>query len=263
MIVFHGAARHLGAMQARPILLRTPLMRLAGVLWLLAGSFYLTCETIAAAGFPGYSYAHNYISDLGVPYDGMIHGRALHSSLAQLMNFGGFIVDGTFYGLATVAASWAIFRSGRGRAGAGFLMLGLIHAVGTILVGSVPNGPREVALGFAPIHLIGAAMSIIGGNAALLAAAGCSRRFGAPVAYRMTCVVLGLFGFASLALLEAGGLTGRAILPDGLLERGAVYPITAWEIMTGAAVLLGNRGKVLYRKLGSAAGLRNGKYFRK
>lgn len=252
MIVFRRTARHVGVMQARPMLLRTPVMRLAGVLWLLAGTFYLTCETITAAAFPGYSYAHNYISDLGVPYDGMIHGRALHSALAPVMNFGGFIVDGTFYGLATVAATWAAWRMGWSRAGAGFLMLGLIHAIGTIMVGSVPNGPREVALGLAPIHLIGAAMSIIGGNAALLAAAGFSRRFGAPVAYRMACVGLGLFGFASLALLEAGGLTGRAILPDGLLERGAVYPITAWEIMTGAALLRAQsrkRGKVLYRKL--------------
>ena len=218
-------------MQACLTLFRTPLMRVAGVLWLLAGTLYLTCETIAAAGFPGYSYAHHYISDLGVPYDGLIHGRALHSSRAWVMNFGGFILDGALYGLATVAATWAVCRSGWSRAGAVFMAVSLIHAIGTILVGSVPNGPREVALGLAPIHLI--------------AMAGFSRRFGAPAWYRAVCVGLGLFGFISLALLEVGRLTGGAILPDGLLERGAVYPITVWEIMTGMAILIGRRNSTI------------------
>ena len=226
-------------------LFRTPLMRVAGVLWLLAGTLYLTCEIIAAAGFPGYSYAHHYISDLGVSYDGLIHGRALHSSRAWVMNFGGFVLDGAFYGLATVLATWAVCRSGWSRAGAVFMAVSLIHAIGTILVGSVPNGPREVALGLAPIHLIGAAMAIIGGNAALIAAASFSRRFGAPAWYRAVCVGLGLFGFVSLALLEVGGLTGRAILPAGLLERGAVYPITVWKIMTGMAIVIARRNSAL------------------
>lgn len=228
--------------------LQAPLMRAAGALWLLAGTCYLTCETIAAAAFPGYSYAHNYISDLGVPYDGAINGRALRSGLAGVMNLGGFILDGAFYGLAAIAA-WTAGRGlagggladGQGRAGMVFLGLGLIHAAGTILVGAVPNGPREVAAGLAPLHLIGAAMAIIGGNAATLAAAAFSRRFGAPPGYRRACIALGLLGFASLAGLEARGLAGGAILPDGVLERGAVYAITAWEILTGAAILRAGR----------------------
>ena len=45
----------------------------AAVLWITAGVGYLTLEAIAAASFrPQYSYAHNYIGDLGVTCGGMI-----------------------------------------------------------------------------------------------------------------------------------------------------------------------------------------------
>ena len=57
-------------------------MRLAGALWLLAGIAYLTSETAAAAAFAGYSYAYDYVSDLGVPYVVVVAGRVLRSPLA-------------------------------------------------------------------------------------------------------------------------------------------------------------------------------------
>ena len=192
-------------------------VRLAGALWLAAGLTYLASETIAAVAFPGYSYAANYISDLGVPY-AMPGG---HSSLAWVMNFGGFILDGLLYGAAAVI----VFRSGASRA---FLALALIHAVGTILVGSVHSGPREVASGLHGLHVLGAAMAIIGGNLASIAASS----FGTP-AYRQISLGLGLIGLLSLVLLEANRLLGTAILPDGVFERGSVYAITAWELLTG------------------------------
>jgi len=45
----------------------------AAVLWITAGVGYLILEAIAAASFrPPYSYAYNYISDLGVTCGGMI-----------------------------------------------------------------------------------------------------------------------------------------------------------------------------------------------
>ena len=49
--------------------------------------------------------------------------------------------------------------------------------------------------------------------------------------------MLGLFGLASLAMLEGNRVAALALGPDGLLERGSVYPITAWEVMTGLALL--------------------------
>lgn len=200
--------------------------RLAGTLWLLAGIFYLLSEAIAAAAFPGYSYGQNYISDLGVPYP-TAEG---HSSLAWVMNFGGFILDGMLYGTAAFIASRMVRPAGRL-----FLLFAATHAVGTIMVGIVHSGPHEVAEGIHRFHVIGAAMAIIGGNAASIAAS----RSGAPTLYRRISLGLGLFGLISLAMLEANRVLGTAVLPDGMLERGSVYPITVWEILTGLMLITG------------------------
>ena len=48
--LMHNLVQHRGSV---PPLHRTPLLRLAGLLWLLAGATYLASETIAAAAFPG------------------------------------------------------------------------------------------------------------------------------------------------------------------------------------------------------------------
>jgi hypothetical protein len=81
-------------------------------------------------------------------------------------------------------------------------------------------------------------MAIIGGNAASLAAS----RSECPALYRRISLGLGLFGLISLAMLEANRLSGTTILPHGLVERGSVYPITLWEILTGAMLLTSKRG---------------------
>jgi hypothetical membrane protein len=148
------------------------------------------------------------------------------------MNIGGFILDGLLYGAAAFTARRAVRPVGRL-----FLLIAVIHSVGTILVGIVPNGPREIAPGIQHFHVIGAAMAIIGGNAASIAAS----RFDAPAIYRRLSLGLGLFGLISLALLEANRVTGTIILPDGILERGSVYAITVWEILTGATLLTSRR----------------------
>jgi len=209
--------------------------RLAGALWLLAGLLYLASETATAIAFPGYSYARNYISDLGVPYLGTIDGRVLNSPLAGVMNIGGFILDGVLFATAAVVTRRAV-RSGW-QAGNVFLILALLHSLGTIGVGTIHSGPRELAAGIHYLHVIGAGMAIVGGNAALIAAAFAARRFGAPWPYRRVSAVLGLLGLLGIVALEIGAFG----LPAGMLERASVYPITAWEIITGLAILAARR----------------------
>ncbi|MEO6716228.1 MAG: DUF998 domain-containing protein [Novosphingobium sp.] len=222
-------------MDAEPTDLNKPVMRLAGSLWLLAGICYLAAEAIAAAAFPGYSYARNYISDLGVPFDGFINGREIHSPMAPVINFGGFILDGLLSAAATVAAIAAIgVKRSSGTLFAGFA---LVHSTGSILVGTFHSGAHEAARGLAQFHVIGAAMAIIGGNCASIAAASLSRQFGAPPGYRMASRWLGICGLLGLALLEAGRASGLAIAPDGVLERGSVYAITLWKILTGLTIV--------------------------
>jgi hypothetical protein len=51
-------------------------------------------------------------------------------------------------------------------------------------------------------------------------------------------VAIGVVGLACLVALIIDGTNGSRLLPVGLVERGAVYSIIAWEIITGAAILL-------------------------
>lgn len=66
------------------------------VVWIIGPLWYLVCEAITATGFRGYSYASNYISDLGVPERGMLDGRILDSPLHNVMN-AGFIGEGILF----------------------------------------------------------------------------------------------------------------------------------------------------------------------
>ena len=211
-------------------------MRSAGTLWLLAGLTYLASETIAASAFAGYSYAANYVSDLGVPYPVAAGSGQSLSRLAWVMNFGGFILDGLLYAAAAIIALRGC-RADRKRATV-FAAFAAVHSLGTILVGSIHSGPREIAAGIHAYHVIGAAMAIAGGNAASIAASRLAARAGAPLAYRRVSLGLGLFGFLGLAMLETNRVVGAALLPDGIFERAGVYPITAWEIVTGLTILI-------------------------
>lgn len=233
------ALRHHQDMDAGPTPCNKTLIRLAGVLWLLAAICYLASEAIAAAAFPGYSYALNYISDLGVPYDAIIDGRTIHSPMAFVINFGGFILDGVLSAAAAIAAMFAV--GVRRRAGSLFLAFAIVHSLGSILVGTVHSGAREVAAGIKDFHVIGAAMAIIGGNCATVAAASLSRWLGASPVYRIASMALGICGLLSLALLEASRASGLAIAPDGILERASVYAITFWKILTGLTILVASR----------------------
>ena len=59
-----------------------------------------------------------------------------------------------------------------------------------------------------------------------------------PRRYRLVSVAIGVVGLACLVALILDGANGSRLLPAGLVERGAVYSIIAWEIVTGAAILL-------------------------
>ena len=51
------------------------------------------------------------------------------------------------------------------------------------------------------------------------------------------CVAIGAAGIACLLALVIDRASGPRHLPVGIVERGAVYSIVIWEIMTGAAIL--------------------------
>lgn len=179
--------------------------------WVVGVVGYLILEALAAAAYlPAYSYAYNYISDLGKT-----------GPRAPLMH-AAFCLQGSMFLLG------ALFIVGvpRGRRCRPFVALVSANAVGNILVGTVPSGL---------VHLTGAALALGGGNAAILAGAALlvpHLRW-----YRGVSTVIAALGFMCLVLLVANC---RA-LPVGVWERGSAYSIFLWQLVT-AAVLLGRRG---------------------
>jgi hypothetical protein len=65
-----------------------------------------------------------------------------------------------------------------------------------------------------------------------------SRQIDAPCWYRAVSIALGLLGLLCLAMLLIDrGSTTINLLPEGAWERGSVYTVTVWEILTGVCLL--------------------------
>jgi hypothetical membrane protein len=185
--------------------------RVAAVLWLVGAAVYLVCEAVAAVRLRGYSYVDDYISDLGGD---------------PVMSVGGFILHGGLFLAGAVVFCGSCPKLGwPGRV---FVMMAAANAIGNVIVGTVR---------FGVVHATGAALAILGGNLAVIVAGVGSRRIHAPSAYRRASVAVGAFGIACLLTLVIDGANGSRDLPVGVVERGAVYSIVVWEIMTGAALL--------------------------
>lgn len=179
--------------------------RVAGVIWLLGGIVYLVCEAVAAAGFPDYSYLYNYISDLG--------GSAV-------MNLGAFVTHGVLLLLGAVIVTRGLSL---GRLGHGLVFAAAVNAAGNVMIAIVPSASPHAV----PWHGIGAALAILGGNAAVILGGLCSRWSD----HRRVSIVLGIVGFGCVIALVLG------VQPAGLVERGSVYTIIAWELLTGVVLL--------------------------
>ncbi len=191
----------------------------AAVAWSSAGLAYLTLEGIAAAAFrPHYSYAHNFISSLGIPSNG--------SPLAWLMNTA-FCVQGTLFLVGAILAVRAVEARKAGL----FVTVAAANAVGNLLIAAFHSGPASHPNGTAWVHAIGAMLAIVGGNAAILAGSRIVSGW-----HRKVSVALGAFGLLSFALFVIE-LKESSSLPLGVLERCSVYSITAWQLLTAAWLL--------------------------
>src|SRR5580692_8221973 len=135
----------------------------AGAIWASAGVFYLVAEILAAQRFaPPYSFAWNFISDLGVTDCGVvIAGRQLCSPLHGLMN-AAFITDGL--ALLTGALLLSKQLSSKTRS---FIGCSIAFAVGMTLVGLFPGSFDQLKNGTGIFHVLGGALGIFGGNFAL------------------------------------------------------------------------------------------------
>lgn len=195
----------------------------------LGGLWYLLMETLAAVAFPGYSYSHNFISDLGVPDPGEFQGRAIDSPLANAMN-AGFVGQALLVTLGAVMLFWAFPR---GRARGGVLVLALIHSVGISLVGLVNGSQRNAEAGLVGFHFGGALLAIIAGNALIVLLGRKSLDVAASKFVRRISLGLGILGVASvIILLVTSFFTGTLFLFDyGTWERLSVYTILGGQVL--------------------------------
>jgi hypothetical membrane protein len=202
--------------------------------WLAAGVGYLILEATAAAGFqPGYSYTHNLISDLGVTEHVALRGMAIGSPRAYLMNTAFYL-----QGIGFLAGALLLVRGVGTPKNVPFLCFAAANALGNVLVGTFHSGLAAAADGTAAVHRTGAALAIIGGNAAIIAGSSIMRKAGFPQWYRAASLVLAVVGFGSLVMLLIDSATAVVhFLPDGAWERGSVYPILAWQMCTALCLL--------------------------
>lgn len=177
-------------------------VRAAAVVWIIGAAAYLVSEAVAARAIPAYSYTRDYISDLGVTW---------------VMNTG-FVVHGVLFLVGAILVTRSV-ASGRHAC----VIAAAVNALGNIVIAVFPSHVP----GAQHWHLAGAALAILGGNIAVILGG----RLSAVPAHRHLSVGLGLVGIACLVAVAAGAR------PAGLIERGSVYPIVAWELLAAAVLL--------------------------
>lgn len=206
-----------------------------GVAFLAGPVVYLAGETIAALAWtsPAYSYARNWISDLGSATSGVFQGRELSSPLHAVMNTG-FIVQGLLFGVGALLLS----RSIMGRMRRTTVIMGVVITVGYLLVGLFHGSLQAQQNGTLWLHFTGATFAIFGGN--LLAVLLGRHWTKTPGTRRLGVVslVLGALGLLAAVVLL---LTFDSGLPSGLIERVSVYTIVLFQISVAVATLTSRR----------------------
>jgi hypothetical membrane protein len=193
--------------------------RLGPLLWLCCLQFFVA-ERIVALNWPGtYSFARNFISDLGAAH---CEAGAVCSPWHGLMN-ASFSVQGVLILFGT-AGVWP--RLARGWLSKSALTLIGASGFGVFLVGLAPE---DVAPDW---HYFGAAENFLFCNAgaALLGLAMWPR----TRVIAVFSLIAGLLGLAGLACIPIPRHLGFGV---GVVERVAAYPFPLWVAMMGAWML--------------------------
>ncbi|MCS5717774.1 DUF998 domain-containing protein [Herbiconiux sp. CPCC 205763] len=211
---------------------------LSATAYLLGSAVYLAAEAIAASAWkqPAYSYADNWISDLGSATAGVFQGRGLNSPLNAVMN-SGFIIQGLLFGLGTLLLS----RTLTGRTRTFTVVMALLVTIGYVLVGSFHGSLQAQQNGTLPLHFTGATLAILGANLLALVLGIHWRKTPETRVIGIASVVVGALGLAAMVTLL---LTFGAGLPSGAIERASVYTIVIWQVAVAIALLRGRRAPV-------------------
>ncbi|MFG6403714.1 MULTISPECIES: DUF998 domain-containing protein [unclassified Microbacterium] len=211
------------------------LRRISAAAFLVGSVIYLAAEAISAAAWkqPAYSYADNWISDLGSATAGVFQGRELNSPLNAVMN-SGFIIQGLLFGLATLLLS----RTLTGRIRTFTAVMAVVVTIGYILVGTFHGSLQAQENGTLALHFTGATLAILGGNLLSLVLGIHWRKAPETRVIGVTSIVIGAIGLAAMITLL---LTFGAGLPSGAIERASVYTIVIWQVAVAISLLRSNR----------------------
>lgn len=191
---------------------------LGPIIWLLSAQ-YFAAQIIVASSWPrGYSWANNLISDLGNTACEQYGDKFVCSPYHVLMN-GSFILLGLIMALGSLLI-YQEFKKSRGTL-LGFGLMALA-GLGTILVGAFP----ENTIG--ALHGIGATLGLVVGNISLVVLAFTLKRVHKSL--RIYTFITGIFTLSAFALFYFAINFG---LGQGTIERLVSYPQTLWLILFG------------------------------
>ena len=209
---------------------RGPIEVVAAILLIVAAMEFWTVEAIAALAWknPSYSYASNFISDLGAPDCSTFQGRVVCSPLHDLMNIS-FIAHGVLF----LIAGLLLVRLVSGPSRYFYLILTLLYGIGYILVGTFHGSTAASQNGTLAYHYLGASVAILGGNIIAVGVSFQWRFLGTPRWFGIESMVLGILGIiAALLVFPTIG-----IIPSGIIERIAVYAFLQWQMQFAFALL--------------------------
>lgn len=212
--------------------------RLGAIVLVAAQLIYLAGETIAALAWktPPYSYAFNYVSDLGVPGPpSEAFGQLVYSPLAGVMNAGFFL-----YGALSITATLLLVRPNGDIRGLVLGALGLCFGAGGILLALFPGSQFSIESGLIILHTLGALLAIAAGNVLSIAVAVFRRRLGVPLPLAVISLILGIVGLVFFVIFQfVARADGTQLI--GLVERGAIYPFVATQLLFGVGLLLSSQ----------------------
>ena len=194
-------------------------------LWLCCVQFFVA-EQVARRGWTlPYSFARNYISDLGATSCGALVCSPRHALMNSSFGLQGVLIAG---------GALLLLKPGSllGRAGLAVLVA---CGVGLDMVACVPeNGDTRV-------HAAGAAMHFLCGGLGMMLVGWRLRSTGERPAVGWLSIAAGLTVVAATVLLGQRGLPLLGVLGVGLVERVAAYGIVCWMVLMGVYLLTTSR----------------------
>jgi hypothetical membrane protein len=207
----------------------------AAIALLVAAVAFFVAETVAAAAWdnPPYSYADDFVSDLGVPGPPVVFkGHLVHSPLALVLNLG-WVVNGA---LVVLAVLLLVRPRGQGALARWQRRFVIVYAVGLLIAATFHEAPAWMF----PFHALGATLVMAGGNIATFLTGRLGGRLGLPTWLSRTFMVLGAVGLIAFLVVQVDAtVVDSNALPPGIgtLERVAAYPLLIAQLTAGMALL--------------------------